>query len=101
VWIPDRKDRSGIFFGNRRINHDGYWAICRKRNRRNIAIAEVVESLFCWKNRFFEEFAATLRLRSGRREEQWGNLLATISELAVGDRAGRFEPRPKNYKLMR
>jgi putative transposase len=53
-----------------------------------------------------EEFAATLRLRSGGREEQWQNLLATISELTVGGRPGRSEPRelkrrPKNYKLMR
>lgn len=53
-----------------------------------------------------EEFAATLRLRSGGRDEQWENLLATISELKVGGRPGRCEPRelkrrPKNYKLMR
>lgn len=52
-----------------------------------------------------EEFAAALRLRSGRREEQWANLLETISELRVGDRPGRCEPRvlkrrPKQYKLM-
>lgn len=52
-----------------------------------------------------EEFGATLRLRSGRREEQWQNLLATISELEVGHRPGRSEPRelkrrPKQYKLM-
>jgi len=53
-----------------------------------------------------EEFAATLRLRSGGRDEQWENLLATISELKVGGRPRRCEPRelkrrPKNYKLMR
>lgn len=52
-----------------------------------------------------EEFAATLRLDGGRRDEQWDNLLKTISELIVGDRPGRCEPRvlkrrPKQYKLM-
>ena len=53
-----------------------------------------------------EEFAATLRLHSGRQSEQWDNLLETIHEITVGDRPGRLEPRmkkrrPKNYKLMR
>lgn len=52
-----------------------------------------------------EEFASCIRLRSGRRHEQWENLLKTISELTVGDRPGRHEPRElkrraKNYKLM-
>ncbi|TWU47973.1 IS4 family transposase [Rubripirellula reticaptiva] len=52
-----------------------------------------------------DEFASSLRLRSGRREEQWGNLLETISELTVGHRPGRQEKRElkrrqKNYKLM-
>ncbi len=52
-----------------------------------------------------EEFASCIRLRSGRRHEQWENLLETISELTVGDRPGRHEPRElkrraKNYKLM-
>jgi len=52
-----------------------------------------------------EEFASSLRLRSGRRNEQWENLLETISELTVGDRPGRQEKRElkrrqKNYKLM-
>ncbi len=52
-----------------------------------------------------EEFASSLRLQSGRRNEQWENLLETISELAVGDRPGRQEKRElkrrqKNYKLM-
>ncbi|QEG41239.1 IS4 family transposase [Roseimaritima ulvae] len=53
-----------------------------------------------------EEFAACLRLRSGRSVQQWDNLLETISELSVGDRPGRKEERvikrrPKNYKLMK
>ena len=53
-----------------------------------------------------EEFAATLRLQSGRQSTQWNNLLQTIRELTVGERPGRLEPRlkkrrPKNYKLMR
>lgn len=52
-----------------------------------------------------EEFAAALRLGPGQRNDQWANLLATISEIAVGDRPGRCEPRerkrrPKSYKLM-
>jgi hypothetical protein len=52
-----------------------------------------------------EEFASSLRLQSGRRSEQWANLLETISELTVGDRPGRQEKRElkrrqKNYKLM-
>jgi hypothetical protein len=52
-----------------------------------------------------DEFAATLRLGSGRRELQWNNLLEVISELRVGHRPGRQEKRelkrrPKNYKLM-
>jgi len=52
-----------------------------------------------------EEFAACLRLRSGRQKQQWDNLLITISELNVGDRSGRQEKRQlkrrqKNYKLM-
>lgn len=52
-----------------------------------------------------EEFAASLRLGSGRREEQWENLLAVISELVVGKRPGRQEKRElkrrqKTYKLM-
>jgi putative transposase len=52
-----------------------------------------------------EEFASVLRLRSGRRIEQWESLLETISELKVGHRPGRQEKRvlkrrPKNYKLM-
>lgn len=52
-----------------------------------------------------EEFAASLRLGSGRRDEQWDNLLETISEIEVGNRPGRQEKRelkrrPKSYKLM-
>ena len=52
-----------------------------------------------------EEFASSLRLQSGRRAEQWANLLETISELTVGHRPGRQENRElkrrqKNYKLM-
>ena len=52
-----------------------------------------------------EEFASVLRLRSGRRIEQWESLLETISELKVGHRTGRQEKRvlkrrPKTYKLM-
>ena len=52
-----------------------------------------------------EEFASSLRLQSGRRKEQWENLLETISELTVGNRPGRQEKRelkrrPKQYKLM-
>lgn len=52
-----------------------------------------------------EEYASSLRHRSGRAEQQWANLLETISELRVGNRPGRQEPRelkrrPKKYKLM-
>lgn len=52
-----------------------------------------------------EEFASCIRLRSGRQAEQWENLLLTISELTVGHRPGRQEPRElkrrmKKYKLM-
>jgi hypothetical protein len=52
-----------------------------------------------------EEFAASLRLASSRREEQWDNLLTVISEIAVGERPGRQEKRvlkrrPKAYRLM-
>lgn len=52
-----------------------------------------------------EEFASGLRLQSGRRQQQWDNLLETIAELTVGHRPGRQEPRvlkrrPKQYKLM-
>ena len=51
-----------------------------------------------------EEFASCIRHCSGRYAEQWESLLKTISELAVGKRPGRQEPRelkrrPKNYKL--
>lgn len=38
-----------------------------------------------------EEFASSLRLQSGRRNEQWENLLETISEMRAGDRPGRQE----------
>jgi hypothetical protein len=52
-----------------------------------------------------EELAASLRLASSRREEQWDNLLKVISEIEVGKRPGRQEKRvlkrrPKSYKLM-
>ncbi|QDV64127.1 IS4 family transposase [Crateriforma conspicua] len=52
-----------------------------------------------------EEFAASLRLCGGRSQQQWKNLLETISELRVGNRPGRQEPRElkrraKQYKLM-
>lgn len=52
-----------------------------------------------------EEFASCVRLRSGHFTEQWDSLLETISELTVGDRPGRQEPRElkrraKKYKLM-
>jgi hypothetical protein len=52
-----------------------------------------------------EEFASCIRHRSGRYAEQWESLLQTISELTVGKRPGRQEPRelkrrPKKYKLM-
>lgn len=53
-----------------------------------------------------EEFAASRRLRSGRKDQQWENLLTTISEITVGSRPGRQEKRElkrrkKNYKLMK
>lgn len=52
-----------------------------------------------------EELASALRLGQGKRADHWDNLLATISELQVGDRAGRIEPRTlkrrkKSYNLM-
>lgn len=52
-----------------------------------------------------EEFASCIRLRSGRFSEQWESLLETTSELTVGHRPGRKEPRElkrraKQYKLM-
>lgn len=52
-----------------------------------------------------EEYASSLRLHSGHRHDQWECLLKTISELTVGHRPGRQEPRelkrrPKQYKLM-
>jgi hypothetical protein len=52
-----------------------------------------------------EEFASTLRVRAGRIERQWWNVLMAISDLRVGNRQGRKEPielkrRPKQYKLM-
>jgi hypothetical protein len=52
-----------------------------------------------------EEFASSLHLRAGWIERQWWNVLKTISELRVGNRPGRQEPRelkrrPKRYKLM-
>ncbi|SMP78618.1 hypothetical protein SAMN06265222_1273 [Neorhodopirellula lusitana] len=52
-----------------------------------------------------DEFASSMRLRSGRLEVQWNNLLEVISELIVGNRPGRQEKRElkrrrKNYRLM-
>lgn len=52
-----------------------------------------------------EEFAASLRLASQPSDQQWHNLLKTISEIEVGNRPGRQEKRelkrrPKTYKLM-
>lgn len=52
-----------------------------------------------------EEFAASLRLGSNRREAQWDNLLRVISEIVVGKRPGRQEKRvvkrrPKAYPRM-
>lgn len=52
-----------------------------------------------------EEFASCIRHRSGCYAEQWESLLQTISELTVGKRPGRQEPRElkrrqKRYKLM-
>jgi hypothetical protein len=52
-----------------------------------------------------EEFAVTLRLSAKGRGEQWDNLLKAISEIRVGYRPGRQEPRElkrraKTYKLM-
>ncbi len=51
------------------------------------------------------DFASTIRVRAGRIEKQWWHVLKTISELRVGNRPGRQEPReikrrPKQYKLM-
>jgi hypothetical protein len=51
------------------------------------------------------EFACCLRFGAGREQQQWKNLLATISKLKVGNRPGRQEPRrlkrrPKKYKLL-
>lgn len=53
-----------------------------------------------------EEFGSGLRLNSGRRKEQWDQLLQAIAEIEVGNRPGRQEKRvrkrrPKNYKLMK
>jgi hypothetical protein len=53
-----------------------------------------------------EEFALTLRVRTGRIERQWWNVLMAISEIRVGNRQGRQElrelkRRPKQYELMR
>lgn len=52
-----------------------------------------------------EEFSHGLRLRSGRKREQWDNLLQTIAEIEIARRAGRQEKRvvkrrPKSYKMM-
>lgn len=52
-----------------------------------------------------EEFATTLRTKAGRQDEHWENLLKSISEIQVGHRPDRTEPReikrrPKSYKLM-
>ncbi len=52
-----------------------------------------------------EEFAASLRLATQPSDNQWNNLLKTISEIEVGNRPGRQEKRelkrrPKTYKLM-
>jgi len=52
-----------------------------------------------------EEFTTTLRTKAGKREQHWDNLLESISEMQVGHRPGRNEPkeikrRPKTYKLM-
>ena len=52
-----------------------------------------------------DEFAACLRLRSGRSNTQWESLLETVSEMIVGNGPGRQEKREpkrrqKNYKLM-
>ncbi|PQO40728.1 hypothetical protein C5Y97_05790 [Blastopirellula marina] len=52
-----------------------------------------------------DQFAASLRRRSGRYLEPWECVLQTISELTVGNRPNRKEPRqikrrPKPYKLL-
>jgi putative transposase len=52
-----------------------------------------------------DEFASCIRLKASRLHEHWESLLKTISELKVGNRPGRQEPRelkrrPKSYKLM-
>jgi hypothetical protein len=52
-----------------------------------------------------EEFAMTLRMSPESREVQWDNLLKLTSEIRVGNRPGRQEPRElkrrgKTYKLM-
>ncbi len=52
-----------------------------------------------------EDFAASIRLRSGRIAAQWSTLLKTIAERQVGWRPGRQEKRmvkkrPKSFKLM-
>ncbi len=52
-----------------------------------------------------EEFASSLRVGAGRRDQQWDSLLEIISELRVGNRPGRQEKReikrrPKTYRLM-
>jgi hypothetical protein len=44
-------------------------------------------------------------LRSGRKREQWDNLLQTIAEIEIARRPGRQEKRvvkhrPKSYKMM-
>jgi putative transposase len=52
-----------------------------------------------------EEFAMALRMSPESRDVQWDNLLKVISEIRVGHRPGRQEPRElkrrgKTYKLM-
>ncbi|WP_236696780.1 IS4 family transposase [Rhodopirellula islandica] len=52
-----------------------------------------------------EDYGNYLRLGSGEPDKQWSSMLKTISELSVGNRPGRSEPRelkrrPKQYKLM-
>ena len=52
-----------------------------------------------------EEYASSLRHCPGQAEQQWNNFLKIISELRVGHRPGRQDPRelkrrPKKYKLM-
>ena len=51
------------------------------------------------------QFAASLRRRSGRYREQWKYVPRTIAKLTVGNRPNRNEPRqiqrrPKPYKLL-